>query len=63
MLCLCSKTDCCYDGTTNKDEFTGKGLNKGVLEQGSDGPLEKDRCVLDENMNIRSTNRSFRTNN
>ena len=46
MLCLCSKTYCCYDVTCNKHKFSSKGLNKSVLEKGGDGPLEKYRRVL-----------------
>ena len=37
MLCLCSKTYCCYDVTSNKLTFSSKGLNKRVLEQSGDG--------------------------
>ena len=40
MLCLCSKTYCCYDVTSNKLKFSCKGLNKCVLEESGDGPLE-----------------------
>ena len=47
MLCLCSKTYCCYDVTSKKPKFSTKGLNKGVLEQSGDGPLEKFRRVLE----------------
>ena len=32
MLCLCSKTYCCYDKRTNKHKFSSKGLNKRTLE-------------------------------
>ena len=39
MLCLCSKTYCCYDVTSNKPKFSSKGLNKPVLAQSGDGPL------------------------
>ena len=28
MLCLCSKTYCCYDVTSKKLKFSSKGLNK-----------------------------------
>ena len=38
MLCLCNKTYCCYDVTSNKPKFSSKGLNKRVLEQSGDGP-------------------------
>ena len=40
MLCLCSKTYSCYDVTSNKHKFSSKGLNKRVLEQSGNGPLE-----------------------
>ena len=63
MLCLCSKTYCCYDVTSNKLKFSSKGLNKRVLEQSGDGPLEKYRRVLNEKVNVTSNNRAFRTNN
>ena len=53
MLCFCSKTYCCYD---NK-------LNKRILEEYGDGPIEKNRKVLDEAINLTSTNRGFRTIN
>ena len=63
MLCLCSKTYCCYDVTSNKFKFSSKGLNKRVLEQSGDGPLEKYRRVLNDKVNVTSNNRGFRTNN
>ena len=63
MLCLCSKTYCCYDVTSKKLKFSIKSLNKRVLEQSGDGPLEKYRRVLDEKVNVTSKNRGFRTNN
>ena len=63
MLCLCGKTYCCYDVTSNKLKFRGKGLNKRVLEQSGDGPLEKYRRVLKEKANVTSNNKRFRTNN
>ena len=40
-----------------------KGLNKRVLEQSGDGPLEKYRRVLNEKVTVTSNNRGFRTNN
>ena len=40
LLCLCSKTYCCYDVTSNKLKFSSRGLNKPVLEQSGNGPLE-----------------------
>ena len=63
VLCLCSKTYCCYDVTSNKLKFSSKGLNKRVLEQSGHGPLEKYRTVLNEKVNITSYSRGFWTNN
>ena len=63
MLCLCSKTNCCYDVNSNKLKFSSKGLNKRVLEQRGNGPLEKYRTVLNGKVNVTSNNRGFRTNN
>ena len=63
MLCLCSQTYCCYDVTSNKLKFSSKGLNKRVLEESGNGPLEKYRRVLNEKVNVTSNNRGFRTNN
>ena len=63
MLCLCSKTYCCYDVTSNELKFSSKDLNKRVLEQSDDGPREKFRRNLNEKENVTSNNRRFRTNN
>ena len=63
MLCLCSKTYCCYDVISNKLKFSSKGLNKLALEQSGDGLLEKYRRVLNEKVKVISNNRGFRTNN
>ena len=46
MLCLCSKTYCCYDVASNKFKFSSKGLIKRVLEESGDRPLENYRHVL-----------------
>ena len=48
ILRLCSKTYCCYDVTSNIPKLSSKGLNKRILEQSGDGPLEKYRRVLNE---------------
>ena len=62
MLCLCSKTNCCYDKRTNKHKFSSKGLKKRTLgECGDGGPMAKYRKVLEEAVNVTSTNRGFRT--
>ena len=62
MLCLCSKTYCCYDKHTNKYKFSSKGLNKRTLEDcGDGGPMSKYCKVLEASVNLTSTNRGFRT--
>ena len=61
VLCLCSKTYCCYEDTSNKLKFSSK--IKRVLEQSGDGPLETYRRVLKQKVNVTSTKRGFRTNN
>ena len=61
MLCLCSKTYCCYDLKSNKYEFSTRGLNKRTLEDCEVGPMTKYRRVLEETVNVTSTNRGFRT--
>ena len=61
MLCLCSRTYCCYDQKSNKYKFSSKGLNKRTLEDCGDGPMSKYRKVLREAVNVTSTNRGFRT--
>ena len=62
MLCLRSKTYCCYDKQTNKYKFSSKGLNIRTLENcGDGGPKSKYRKVLKESVNVTSTNRGFRT--
>ena len=63
MLCLCSKTYCCYDVTLKKTKLSSIGFNNRVLEYSGDGPLEKYRRVLNEKLNVTSNNGGFRTNN
>ena len=63
MSFLCSKTYCCYDAQSDKYKFSSKGLNKRTLEENGDEPMEKYRCVMDEIINLTSTNRGFRTIN
>ena len=61
-MCLCSKKYCCFDKQTNKHKFSSKGLNKSTLEEcGDGGPMPKYRKVLEEAVNVTSTNRRFRT--
>ena len=62
MLCLRSKTYCGYDKETNKHKLSRQGLNKRTLGNcGDDGPMSKYRKVLEEAVNVTSTNRRFRT--
>ena len=63
MFCVCSETYCCCDVTSNKLRFSSDGLNKRVLEESGDAPLEKNRRVLNETVNVTSNNIGFRTNN
>ena len=46
MLCLCSKTYCCYDSKSNKFKISSKRLNKRPLEDTGDGPMSEYRQVL-----------------
>ena len=61
MLCLCSKTYCCYDSNSNKYKVSSKRLNKRTLEDCADDPMAKYRKNLDEFIKVISTNRGFRT--
>ena len=62
LLWLCSKTYCCYHKHTNKYKLSSKRLNKRTLEDcGDGGPMSKYRKVLEESVNVTSTNRGFRT--
>ena len=63
MLCICSKTYSCYNVASKKFKFSSKCFNKRMLEESADGPWDNYRCVLDEKINIKSTNRGFSTNN
>ena len=62
MFCLRSRTNCCYDVTSKKLKISSNSLNKRVLEQIGDGPMEKYRRVLNEKVNVTSNKRGFRTN-
>ena len=59
-MCLCSKTYCCYDSISDKYKFSSKRLSRKTLEDCGDGPMAKYRKVLDEVINVTSTNREFR---
>ena len=61
LLCLCSKTCCCYDANSNKYKFSCKSLSKRTLEDCGDGPMTNYRKVLDASINVTPTNRGFRT--
>ena len=45
-ICLCSKTYCCFDQSTDKIKFSSKGLNKRTLEESGTGPLESTGAYL-----------------
>ena len=60
---LCSKTYCCYISTSNNFVFRGKRLNKRTLEDTGHGPMSNYRRVFDEAVNLKSTNRGFKTSN
>ena len=47
----------------DKYKFSSKGLNKTTLEENGDQLIEKYRGVIDEIINLTSTNRGFRTIN
>ena len=61
MLCLCSETYCCYDRKSNKYKVSSNGFNKRTLNDCGDGPMSKCRNVLEEAVNVTSSNRRFRT--
>ena len=61
MLCFCSKTYCCYDSNSKKYKLSSKGLNKRRLEDCGDVPTAKYRKVLDDFVDVTSTNRDCRT--
>ena len=63
MLCLCSKIFHCHNVTSNEHKFNSKGLNKRVVEQIGDGPVEKYRRFMNEKVKVISNIRGFRTNN
>ena len=63
MLCIYSKTYCCYDVALNMLKFSSKDLTERVLERSGDGLFDKYYTILDEKTNITSANRGFRTNN
>ena len=48
MLCLCSKTFCCYDTVSNKLISNNKRFHKQTLKPSGVGPLQKYRKVLDD---------------
>ena len=60
LLCLCSKTYCCYDAKSDKYKLSSNGLNKRTIEDCGDGPMTKYRRVLADQENVTSANRGFR---
>ena len=63
MLCLCSKIYCCYDSKSQKYKFSRKGVNKRALEDSGDGSMAEYRQVLEEEVNLKPTNRRFKSIN
>ena len=61
MICLCSKTDCCYNSHEINFKFSSNGWNKRMLEVNGDGPMSKYRKILGEVINVTSTSRGFHT--
>ena len=61
MICLRSKTYCCYDSQSNNFKFTSKGLNKTTFKDFCDRPMFKDLKVSENVINVTSTNIYFRT--
>ena len=62
-LRLCKKRYYYYDVTSTEYQFSSKGLNKRVMEQSGDGPLEKYRRALNGKVNVTSNIRGLWTNN
>ena len=56
MLCLCSKTYRCYDKQNKTYKFSSKELTKRTLEDCEEGSMSKYRKVLEETVNVFSTN-------
>ena len=59
MLCLCSEIFC-YDTNSEKYKFSSKSLKKRTLNDFGDGPMTQYLKVLDEFINVTSTNKGFR---
>ena len=60
--CVSVAKHCCYDKQTDKHKFSSKGLKKITLEEcGDSGPMPKYRKVLEEAVNVTSSNRGLRT--
>ena len=59
MLCLYSKTYCCYDNKSDKFKFSSKALNKRLLEDYGEGTRTKYSRIFDYEDNVTFTNRGF----
>ena len=59
MICLCSKTFCCYDSQSKNFKFSNKDLNERTLEDSGDSPMSKRRKVLEETINERQKKQVF----
>ena len=58
MVCLCSKTYCCYCSKTNTIKLSSKGSNNDTLLR--DEPMAKYKRGLFEQTDVHATNRGFR---
>ena len=63
MLCLCSKTHCCFEDMSDKLNISSKGLYKPFVKDSGDGLISKNRRVLKEVVNLKLTNLGLRTVN
>ena len=61
ILCLCSKTYCCYNFVSIKFHSGSKGLKKGTLEDSGVRAMKKYRKALGQTENVTSATRGFRT--
>ena len=63
MLCLCSKTYCCYDVTSDNFKFHSKVSTNAHWNRAATYHWKKYRRILNEKINVTSNNRELPTNN
>ena len=59
MICLCCKTYCCKNSQTNNFKFISKSFKKRTLEDCGECPFSNYGKVLEEVVNVTTTNRGF----